>query len=314
MLLLAASQFDVNTLRLSMARISPGLIAILLGLQIITQLLLNVQWGRIAHLANTPLSFRKMLYINSQGSVIESITPGAKIGGEVTRAILISRMSGCSGEEAASVVALQKLFSLSAFFLINMFAVGYLIGQVPLLNTAYIQFSIYGILSAFLVLFAAIFIAPHQISNYLMQKKASRFTCILKLHHFMLTLLAQVQLIRNKRGEWVLQFLLSVLIWVLFPIKMFLLTLPFFPEAHFIYISAITFLSYMVAMLPIFPGGLGGFEGTMSGLLLIMGMSLSDAAVIAVIFRFVTFWFVILISLAFVGIYKAIPHQIKGNL
>ncbi|MGI6549403.1 MAG: lysylphosphatidylglycerol synthase domain-containing protein [Syntrophomonadales bacterium] len=47
------------------------------------------------------------------------------------------------------------------------------------------------------------------------------------------------------------------------------------------------------AMLPIFPGGLGGFEGTMSTLLLIMGLSLSEAAMVAVVFRFITFWFVI---------------------
>ncbi|NLB88472.1 MAG: hypothetical protein GX790_04495, partial [Syntrophomonadaceae bacterium] len=117
---MVASQFDINTLRQSMAQISLGLISILLGLQIITQLVLNVQWVRIAQFTNIPISFIPMLYINSQGSVIESITPGVKIGGEVTRAVLISRMSGCSGEEAASVVALQKLFSLSAFFLINM--------------------------------------------------------------------------------------------------------------------------------------------------------------------------------------------------
>ncbi|NLB89131.1 MAG: flippase-like domain-containing protein, partial [Syntrophomonadaceae bacterium] len=180
------------------------------------------------------------------------------------------------------------------------------IGQVPLFNTIYIQIAIYGILGAFLLLFAGIFWAPNQISNYLINKSESPFAWINTLRNFMLTLLNHVMLFRKKRGEWIFQFILSMLIWVLFPIKMFLLTLPLFPEAHFIYISAITFVSYMVAMLPIFPGGLGGFEGTMSGLLLIMGMSLSDSAVIAVVFRFVTFWFVILISLAFVSIYKAV--------
>lgn len=314
MLLLAASQFDVNTLCQSMARISPGLIAILLGLQVITQLLLNVQWVRIARFTNIPVSFMNMLYINSQGSVIESITPGVKIGGEVARAILISRVSGCRGEEAASVVAVQKLFSLSAFFLINMFAVGYLIGQVPLFNALYIQIAVYEILGAFLLLFAGIFIVPNQIGSYLREKKASPLAWINTLRNFILTLLNHVMLFRKNHGEWIFQFLLSLIIWGLFPIKMFLLTLPLFPEGHFIYISAITFVSYMVAMLPIFPGGLGGFEGTMSGLLLIMGMSLSDAAVISVVFRFITFWFVILISLLFVSIYKAMSLKSKGAL
>jgi len=77
----------------------------------------------------------------------------------------------------------------------------------------------------------------------------------------------------------------------------------FMPEVSLAYIAAITFAAYMVAMLPIFPGGLGGFEATMAGLLVAIGFAVSDAAVVTIVFRFITFWLVMLLSLAYCAIY-----------
>ena len=71
-----------------------------------------------------------------------------------------------------------------------------------------------------------------------------------------------------------------------------------------LFLAEITFISYMVAMIPLLPGGLGSFEATMSGLLLAMQLPLGVAAAITILFRFVTFWFVIIISLIFIGIWK----------
>jgi len=98
--------------------------------------------------------------------------------------------------------------------------------------------------------------------------------------------------------------LLALFIWSMYLVKMYLLVVQFSPDTHVLSVGAVAFASYMVAMLPIFPGGLGGFEGTMSGLLLAMGFVRSDALVITVLFRFITFWFVMLLSLIFIGFYK----------
>ncbi len=288
-----------------MAQVKWETLAVLLALQVVSQLLLNLQWHRLACLADTPISFIKMLYINAQGSVIESITPGVKVGGEVTRALQISKLGHCCGEQAAAVVALQKLFSLSTFFLANLLAIAYLAGRVPALHNPLIQFLLYGVLGGFLILFALLFAAPAQMAAYFSRKRGARFLWQNRLRKFMLTLLEHLISFRSNRGEWIIQFSLSFLIWVLFPVKMYILVLQFLQGAHPIYVTAVTFVSYMVAMLPLFPGGLGGFEGTMSGLLLAMGLSLGDAAAIAVVFRFITFWFVIIASLVFTSVYKA---------
>ena len=301
LLLFALSRLDAQSLLHSIRQIPLWLAALLIGLQIVSQLLVNLQWHQIAKFTDADVSFGNMLYINCQGAMMDSITPGVKVGGEVTRAVQISRRGNCSGEQAVAVVALQKLFSLSAFFFINLFTVGYLIGRVPLLQIRYMQFFVYGILLFFLLLFVGVFLAPRRIKVYLQARKNSRFSWVRRVRGFLLTLLDQVVSIRGNTKAWVMLSLLSFFIWLLYPVKMYLLAIQFFPDAHTVYIGAVTFASYMVAMIPIFPGGLGGFEGTMSGLLLTMGFEMSDAVVVTVLFRFVTFWFVMLFSLGFIG-------------
>jgi len=235
---------------------------------------------------------------------MDSITPGVKIGGEITRSVQISRTANCSGEQAATVTAMQKVFSMSAFFLISAFAAGYSIGNVPFLGTRYVQFFIYGIVIMFLLLLACLFFMPQRIKIYLQTKEKPRPLWQLRVRSFSLALLDQIISIRKNAKTCVMLFLLSNLIWLLYPVKMYLLAIQFFPAVNIVFIGAVTFVSYMVAMLPIFPGGLGGFEGTMSGLFLTMGFMQSDALVITVVFRFVTFWFVMLFSMGFIGFYK----------
>ena len=89
---------------------------------------------------------------------------------------------------------------------------------------------------------------------------------------------------------------------MIYPIKVILLATQFFPDINVVYLGAVTFMAYMIAMIPIFPGGLGGFEGAMISLIAALGGMASDALVVTILFRFVTFWFVFLFSLAFIGI------------
>ena len=306
LVLFVLSKLDTANLLRSIKQVPAGTIVMLLGLQIMSQLLLNYQWYKIARFTRMNISFRDMFYINCQGAVIDSITPGVKFGGEVTRAVALTRKANCSGEEAATVVALQKLFSMSAFIVINLFAVGYLVGKVPLLQARYLQITIYSIMILILAIFVGIFLASRQLKEHLQRKSKPRFSWGIKVRGFLVTMLEQVIFLRqnSKMCTWLL--LLAPLIWLFYPVKMYLLTIHFLPHANqvIMYITAITFVSYLVAMVPIFPGGLGGFEGTMSGLLLTIGFTSSDAVVVAILFRFITFWLVMLLSLGFITVYK----------
>ena len=120
----------------------------------------------------------------------------------------------------------------------------------------------------------------------------------------MKTLISNVKVLKGIKGELPRQFFLSLFIWTLFPVKMVLLVHLFTSNLNPIFLTEVTFISYLVGMIPLLPGGIGSFEATMTSLLIIMGIKQSDALAITLLFRFITFWFVILISLLYTGIWK----------
>lgn len=309
LLALTLWRFDSQSLLHSLRHIPLWLMALLLGLQIISQLLVNTLWHSIAKLTNTPISFGKMFKINSQGAVVDAITPGVKFGGEVTRGVQIKRVANCDGTQAATLVVLQKLFSLTAFFFALLFAIGTLTRQVPVLQAWATQMLFYGVSLALLLLFLGILLAPQAAQSYIQKRNALRFAWARKLRGFVLTLLTQVEAVGKHRMQLTALFGLSLLIWLLYPLKLYLLVVQFAPDISIVYIAAIAFVAYMVAMLPIFPGGLGGFEGTMTALLAVFGLAAGDAAVTTILFRFVTFWFVMLMGLAVIAVGKAAQHM-----
>ena len=266
-LLIFLLQLDRESLLTSIGKVPIWILGILAGLQIVSQLLVNLQWHQISKVVGTTITFKQMLYINCQGAIMDSITPGVKIGGEIARVVQISRIANCSGKEAGIILALQKLFSLSTFFFV-------LIISLVILP---IQISIYWIgLLILISVSAAVIICA----------KTSRHLAVMKTETKMFLLA------------------LSFLIWMLYPVKLYILLVQIAYTATALHAGAVAFVSYMVAMIPIFPGGLGGFEGTMVGLLAALGFAISDAAVITILFRFFTFWFVMLVSFLYISFFN----------
>ena len=242
---------------------------------------------------------------------MDAITPGVKFGGEVTRALQISRKANCTIEQGVAVVALQKLFSISGLFIIFVFALGYLFGEVPFLSSWGLRVLMFGILVGFLLLFAAILFVPGRIAGFL-QRKTPRFLFMRRVKGFVLIQLGHVVTAHENKVRFALLFVLVFIIWLLYPIKLYLLVVQMQVGVSFLAVIAVAFMAYMVAMIPIFPGGLGGFEGAMSGFFIGLGFIVSDAIAVTVVFRFITFWLVMLVGLvvAIVGsrFFNRTPH------
>ncbi|NLL18932.1 MAG: flippase-like domain-containing protein [Clostridia bacterium] len=300
-------QFDLNSFLGSLKQVPLGYLLILLALQCVTQLLLNYQWCRIGKAVGSPLGFVKMFYINAQGTLMESITPGVKVGGEVVRAVLLKKELDCSADKAVAIVALQKLFSLSAFFGLNLLALFH-ISQVVAMP-GHLQGMIYLILLLLTGLMLAILFFPAKISAWL-ERLSPEHKWMKVGKGFLVELLVHTAKLKDSRLEWWKQFGLAAAIWFLFPVKLFILVYAFSFNGSFLFTAEVAFISYLMGMLPLTPGGLGSFEGTMTGLLLLMGLAVYDGAVITVVFRFITFWFVVLMSIAVVACWKI--YQIRG--
>ncbi|MCL2745719.1 MAG: flippase-like domain-containing protein [Coriobacteriia bacterium] len=274
--------------------------------------MLNVQWYQIAKFAQLDISFRDMLRINCQGSIIDSVTPGVKIGGEVVRAVQISRAGKCSGEEGAAIVAVQKIVSLSTFIFVNLFVVGYLVGIAPFLQVRYLQVGIYGVLGGLLLLFVGVFLFADRLL-FFTRGRGAQLSCSspskwaqmrIKAQGFMIVTLSQILLLRGNVKLCVSLLVLSFLVWLMYPLKMYILIAQLYPDTSIAVIAAITFTAYLAALIPLFPGGLGGFEGTMVTLLVATGLAQSGALVATILFRFITFWLVMVFSLAYLALDK----------
>ncbi|MCL2222159.1 MAG: flippase-like domain-containing protein [Oscillospiraceae bacterium] len=281
LLVIALLNLDVQGIAHSIMQISVWTVLLLIGLQIVTQLLVNLQWFSIAKTIGIKISFLDMFNVNSQGAIVDSITPGVKFGGEVTRAMRLSRVCDITNEQSVALVALQKIFSTSVFLVLCLASAFFLLGEMP-----YLWLVLIGVFVLLAVIGFVVFLLRGRIKSYI------------------LTLKGNLAALRSKPKFCVLMLLLGLLIWLIYPVKLLILTSEMISATDILFIASSTFAAYLVALAPIFPGGIGGFEGTMSALLVAVGFALNDALAVTVLFRFFTFWFVLLLSLAFIGVYK----------
>ena len=307
LLIFAISQIDREELLYSVSQIPWWLLPALCAFQIVTQLVVNYQWFYISKLAGAKLSYGQLFRINCHGIVYDSLTPGLKVGGEISRAMRIRKVGELPGDKAAAIVALQKLFYIATQFII-LLAVGIALAVVG----GQLHFSIYLLTFLLLGLIFGVFFFPKAIHNRLTKINQPKNKWIRKLYSISLTLLMQMNDLRKNKKRLTNLTLLSILIWLLYPAKMYILALFFAPSLSIFQITTITFTAYIVATLPIFPGGLAGFEGTMTALLVSADYAVSDAAATTIVFRFVTFWFLLIFSLFSIGVYKILDYRNKS--
>lgn len=303
LLVIALTRFDFHSLGTSLRQVPlPALLA-LLGLQVVTQLLVNYQWCRIGLAIGGKHGFWQMLYVNARGAVVDAITPGVKAGGEVARGVLLVRAVGYSPQQAAVLVTIQKIASLFSFFLINLAAFTHISTRLQTVGGPTLQGAVYTVLLGFLGLTGLLLTRAEWIEQRAASWKPT-WRWSRALRGYLTTLVSSLKDLKEIKGELFRQFALASAIWLLYPVKMILLVRLFTPQFDPVIVAEITFIAYMVGMIPLLPGGLGGFEAVMASLLMAVGVEASSALAITLLFRFITFWSVMALSLVYIGIWK----------
>ncbi len=319
LLVIALTRFDFHSLGTSLRQVPlPALLA-LLGLQVVTQLLVNYQWCRIGLAIGGKHGFWQMLYVNARGAVVDAITPGVKAGGEVARGVLLVRAVGYSPQQAAVLVTIQKIgyspqqaavlvtiqkiASLFSFFLINLAAFTHISTRLQTVGGPALQGAVYTVLLGFLGLTGLLLTRAEWIEQRAASWKPT-WRWSRALRGYLTTLVSSLKDLKEIKGELFRQFALASAIWLLYPVKMILLVRLFTPQFDPVIVAEITFIAYMVGMIPLLPGGLGGFEAVMASLLMAVGVEASSALAITLLFRFITFWSVMALSLVYIGIWK----------
>ena len=299
---------DFSTIIAQMKLLPVHIISILILLQIITQLALNYQWYRICKVLGLKASFFRLLAINAYGMVADAVTPGEKVGGEVARVVQMNSMLGYDTKQSTSIVTIQKSLSLTALVVLNGVAVVTLSSHIDFLKPVFTRIILYLILGALTVFFIFMLFFTDRL-NVWVQNRKSKNKVMLWFKNWMNRFAEDTKAISVRKSEWAIQLLLSFVIWILFPVKLIILVSQYGKVGVFVLLAA-TFVSYFAAMIPLLPGGLGTFESAMSGILIVYGLTMQEAVAVSLIFRFVTFWFVVLFSLCVIAAWK-ISQYIK---
>lgn len=283
-------------------------------LQIITMILLAVQWKSITGWTDRKVSFIDIFLVNIKGNIVDSITPGVKVGGELARIYQLKQALGLDTANATIIVGLQKTISLLSFLFLTLIS---LVWFNLTLGNDYRHYSyLFSVAVIIFMLLLAVLIVvclkPNIIGyiiNRLPIKPGLRRRLNTGLRDYYNILL---NLASNKR-QFLYQFLLGIVIWGIFALKMFLIVTAFNIRLNLLSIGAITYLTYAIGMIPLLPGSIGSFEASMVALLGIQGVAIDIGISISIVFRFITFWFEFLVSLIIYIIEKLFSLYRKGG-
>lgn len=259
--------------------------------------LIGYQWHQLLAQQSLHTSFVRITRIQLVGTFIESVTPAAKIGGEATKLYLLKReFPTASIGTLGAVALLQKWYSMTAFIAtIGLFFLFIVRSTGPLdwtwQRTSTVGLSIGGVVVV--VVAASVRFFPDRWKS--------------KVHEEWRAAKTTVRQATVSKRDVACQAFLALVIWLLYPLKGYVLAHLFDLSIGVAPLLTVIALSYIAAQLPITPGGIGTFEGVMTASLVHFGTDVSDAFAYTIVFRFMTHWFVVLVALV-------ATWQMKGGI
>lgn len=298
----------------ALQNVTPGIMALLIALQLFTLTLLAGQWQYLLKKGNCHLSLGHVLAVNLAGNYIESITPSVKIGGEAAKIYLFKRYSNLDYELLTGILLALKYFSLLPFVILSALSV-----TLAVLRFNLPALSLYapGFLFVFFGFVAFLYYKKDanrkSVNNYSEPGEKHSHTNDEKnpfiIFDFSRKLIQAIRtaaafINRSSAKSRNLTTLIessglvaiSTLIWLLYPVKVFLVTGMLDLELSFLAVTIITFTAYMVSMVPLLPGGLGSYEGSMVLMFSLLGIAPAEGLAVALISRLITFWIPLLWS------------------
>lgn len=296
-LLVLLMNLDFKNVYLQIRRVPLRLFIFAIFLQTMTVLILGYQWMNIISWVKEDVTYYSALKMNLKGNIVDSITPGVKVGGELARIHDLKNSFFLTMEDSILVVGIQKTISIMSLVSLGMISLLYFVFDIEFVNKGMVAlvFLVMLVLCLIPYLIYQIIKKPEVLKRklekltFLKTKRDGIFKSIDNLN------LGLKSLMKDKK-KFIKQIGIGILIWIIFPIKLFIISLAFGYKIGTLSIVAITYITYIIGMIPLLPGSIGSFEGSMVGLLSMKGVGIDQGLGIAVVFRFVSFWFEFLLS------------------
>ncbi len=272
----------------------------------------NLKWflllKEMAH-----VKFHHALIILFAGSFINSTTPGARVGGEPLRAYYLSKIYKIEKTRFFATTVVDKVANTVAFSLLSIFSILFVILFVDISTKIKIMLEVILLLILVLILSAIV------LKKKLIFRKRYATKILFAIYNFFL-----FKFIRNKfstykkfESYFVEKFeniintskrllyekktfkntlILSFVMWFFNYLGTYFLFKAFSYEISFIAIIIVVTLSLLIGSIIAVPGGIGLIETVMISLYLSFGINSSIAATVAVLDRFIFYFFSLLIG------------------
>lgn len=284
-------------------------------LQLVTLGMTAFIWYYLVNLQGRKISYLNMFRINSAAGFIESITPSAKLGGEAAKIVLLKKFTDMSNSGLASLTVVKSAATFIPF-----------LGLSLIIFTASLRFYkipsevFYSLLVLILIALSGIVLVV-KIGCERRRKSGRCVNCenfslpdekvvsgmsewrfpgklIIRLIAFFTSCsntIYEAGCTAKKKGLC-LMMSISLLEWVLYPVKVYIVSEMFNLQIPIVLITLATFSAYTISVLPVTPGGLGTFEMTMALVLSINGVPFHSGVLLALGARLVTFWMPLIVS------------------
>ncbi|MEJ6952480.1 lysylphosphatidylglycerol synthase transmembrane domain-containing protein [Natronospora cellulosivora (SeqCode)] len=274
----------------SIMNINPPILLALALLQLFTLALTAYQWFFLLSKKSKNLSYLRILLINLSASFVESVTPSSKLGGEAAKVYLLRKETSLSYQSLATIVMTHKYFSLLPFIILCMLALIISSFSFVLPTIVYISFL------AFFFLFIMIFYIFSKAGSLI--DKDSDNKIFNKITGFIVFIQRAISQSRKvlAPNEAIFLFLISLLVWILYPVKLYIISLALGFELSFVFITVVTYTAYLISILPLTPGGLGTFEGSAAFIFSLNAYLFAEGMAAALMLRLITFWFPLILQ------------------
>ncbi|WP_408954694.1 lysylphosphatidylglycerol synthase transmembrane domain-containing protein [Natroniella sp. ANB-PHB2] len=285
-------------------------------LQIGTLSLTAYQWYYLLRKKAPNISFRQVFSTYLAGGFVESVTPSSKLGGEAAKVYLFHQQTGLSYQELTSFLVAHKYISLLPFLLLCLLFLIIASVNFVLPKIIYISFLVFALffgLIIWLIYNQNEKDRKQQIDqkdNSMVKERFSYkvYKVFIDGFAFISKAVCQVKNIMTpSERNWLL--IISLLVWGFYPVKIYLVASVLGFSVQFILAVIVTYAAYLVSILPLSPGGLGTFEGSMAFILSINGLLFAEGLAVALLTRLVTYWFPLVLS-ALTAIYLITTEDI----
>ena len=294
---------DLDEFLLALSKISIGLLMLLGAAQLVTQILLAYKWRLLIKKAGYRITFIRIFAIELAGAFVENITPAARLGNEPAKVYFL-RKEGASLKDVLAIAAINKYLGILPFTVLAFLSFLYLAWRFPLpLSLTIAIFTILLILIALLALGVILYKRDHALANifYKGARLIQRFKPINVNKADIVSVIGSFKISVREIGSHqtilVPSLSLSLVIWLLYPLKIYFVFYALGSEVTFGIVACVTFMAYLTGMIPTLPGGVGVFEGSAILLYSIMGIPLVEATAAVLVGRAFTFGLVSLMGM-----------------